>query len=372
MNKPGQPRRILLIEDDEDDYILFSSVAAEIRSFPVEIAWVDTCRAALEKVGRNTFDLFFVDYRLPGCTGLDLLHQFRQRGLQQPFILLTGQGDHAVDLQAMEEGASDYLEKDLLSPPLLERIIRYAISRAHTLNALRRSEKTLRILSQKLIQAQENERTRIAQELHDSTSANLTAIKYAIEKKLYEADYDPDSPDTAYLKHVIGLIQETMGDIQRLHSDLRPTVLDDLGLLAAVRRLCRQFEEIHQDFQVSQEITVAEEAVPAHLKIVVYRILQEALNNIARHSGADQVHIAMVPSDDKGLRLFIADNGRGFDVDASLEAETENRVGGFGLMNMRERAVFTGGNINIRSALRQGTTVDIVWPNRFLTEEGEA
>ncbi|MFP4446180.1 MAG: sensor histidine kinase [Desulfosudaceae bacterium] len=95
------------------------------------------------------------------------------------------------------------------------------------------------------------------------------------------------------------------------------------------------------------------------------------MNNIVRHSGADQVYIAKSPSHDNGLRLFIADTGRGFDADASLEAETENRVGGFGLMNMKERAFFTGGNFDIRSTPRQGTTLDIVWSNRFLTEEGD-
>lgn len=364
-----QPTRVLLVEDDEDDYVLFEAVASEITTPPLELTWVDTAAQALEAAEQQTFDVFFVDFRLPGSTGLELLRSLREKGHQQPFIILTGQGDQTIDIQAMEEGVADYLEKDQLSPSLLERVIRYALARAKTWNALKRSEESLRILSGKLIQAQEQERTRLARELHDSTSANLTAIKYAIEKKLYERGDQADDAEAAYFRYLIGLIQETSQDIQRIYSDLRPAILDDLGVLAAAERLCRQFDEIHQEIRVTPELVIDEADVPQQLKIVIYRILQEALNNIARHSRADQVHLFMEQTDDDGLRLVISDNGRGFEANAFLRAESENLSGGFGLMNMKERVVFSGGRFSIDSAPGRGTTLDIVWPSSFPAEQ---
>ncbi|MFO8048306.1 MAG: response regulator, partial [Desulfosudaceae bacterium] len=323
----------------------------------------------LEAADQQTFDVFFVDFRLPGATGLELLRSLQEKAHHQPFIILTGQGDQTIDIQAMEEGVADYLEKDQLSSSLLERVIRYALARANTWNALKRSEKSLRILSEKLIQAQEQERTRLARELHDSTSANLTAIKYAIEKKLYEKGDQGDDSEAAYFRYLIGLIQETSQDIQRIYSDLRPAVLDDLGVLAAAERLCRQFDEIHPEIGVATEFVIDEADVPQQLKIVIYRILQEALNNIARHSRADQVHLFMEQTDDDGLRLVVSDNGRGFEAKAFLRAESENLSGGFGLMNMKERVVFSGGRFAIDSAPGRGTNLDIVWPRSFPAEQ---
>ncbi len=362
INQKAVPLRLLLVEDDEDDYVLFAEAAADVDYYEIELIWGESCENALELAEKNACDIFFVDYRLPGRSGLELLQELRGKGHHQPFILLTGQSDMRVDIQAMEQGAADYLEKDLLSPQLLERVVRYALSRQKTLDALRRSEKKLRSLSEKLIYTQEAERTRLARELHDSTSSKLTAIKYAIEKKLYEAGYPDNDPDTHYLNYLIQLVQETSQEIQRIYSDLRPTELDDLGVLSAVRRLCREFQKLYTDIAVTFEVTVQEEDIPEKHKIIIYRVLQEALNNIAKHSGADRVKIEMSPVDGV-LQLSIADNGHGFDVNAAMEADTDNQGGGFGLISMKERVVFSGGKFSVDAAPGEGTRLSVSWPN---------
>jgi signal transduction histidine kinase/BarA-like signal transduction histidine kinase len=128
--------RVLLIDDDEDDFVIAADLLSEIPGVSFELEWVSTYQAALEAIGRGGHDVYLVDYRLGEHNGLDLLREVVRNGHQAPVILLTGQGDHEVDIQAMKAGAADFLVKGQFDAPLLERSIRYAIERARTLEAL--------------------------------------------------------------------------------------------------------------------------------------------------------------------------------------------------------------------------------------------
>ena len=119
--------RILLVEDDEDDYILTRELIREFRwSMPL-LEWESDFARALDAMVAGSYDVYLLDYRLGPHSGLDLLQAAVEKGCKAPIILLTGQGDHEVDLQAMEAGAADYLVKGSLKAPALERAIRYAI-----------------------------------------------------------------------------------------------------------------------------------------------------------------------------------------------------------------------------------------------------
>ncbi len=123
--------RVLLIEDDEDDYILIGSMLSEIRSSKVSLDWVKTYEDGLEAMGRGMHDVVLLDLQLGARTGLELLHEAVENGIDTPVILLTGRGAYQADVEAMEAGAADYLVKGQISPDLLERSIRYSISRKH-------------------------------------------------------------------------------------------------------------------------------------------------------------------------------------------------------------------------------------------------
>ncbi|MBD1805263.1 response regulator [Microcoleus sp. FACHB-SPT15] len=125
----NDPVKVLLVDDDEDDYILTQGWFTEIEGIRFEVDWVASYDAALKAIAKNQHDVYLFDYRLGERTGLELLQEAVANGCKAPVILLTGQGDHEVDIEAMNAGAADYLEKDKLGAPLLERSIRYAIER---------------------------------------------------------------------------------------------------------------------------------------------------------------------------------------------------------------------------------------------------
>jgi two-component system, sensor histidine kinase and response regulator len=128
---------ILLVDDDEDDYLLTRELLLEADARRFALTWAATYEAALETIAQRPYDVCLVDYRLGAHTGLELIDEALARGCTAPMILLTGQGDHTIDLQAMQAGAADYLVKGQLTAPLLERSIRYALERQRTHEALR-------------------------------------------------------------------------------------------------------------------------------------------------------------------------------------------------------------------------------------------
>jgi sigma-B regulation protein RsbU (phosphoserine phosphatase) len=127
--------RVLLIDDDEDQYVLTRSLLAELRARRFELTWLADFDAALDATGKEEHDVYLVDYRLGPRSGLDLLRQAIARGCRRPLILLTGQGQGEVDLEALRAGAADYLDKDALTASLLERSLLYAIERAKVAEA---------------------------------------------------------------------------------------------------------------------------------------------------------------------------------------------------------------------------------------------
>ncbi len=121
--------RVLLIEDDEDDYCLVRDIFSDIKRWQYDLEWVSTCEAGLEAICRQEYDVCLLDYRLGDGTGLDLLRETTRCGCKMPIILLTGEGDHKVDVEAMNAGAADFLIKGQIDAAGLERSIRYAITR---------------------------------------------------------------------------------------------------------------------------------------------------------------------------------------------------------------------------------------------------
>lgn len=136
--------RILIVDDDEDDYIITSDLIRSIPSSGFTLSWSYSYKDALEQMKNRAFDIYFIDYRLGAKTGLDLLKEGITAGCEEPVILLTGKGNHTVDMEAMRVGAMDYLVKGELNEEKLERSIRYALERSASIKALRANERKYR------------------------------------------------------------------------------------------------------------------------------------------------------------------------------------------------------------------------------------
>jgi signal transduction histidine kinase len=224
--------------------------------------------------------------------------------------------------------------------------------------ALRQSREQLRDLSRKILDAQENERRLVAQEIHDSIGGSLAAIKFALEEKLDSMGKNP-LPEVISLEKIISQVDETIKESRRISANLRPSLLDDLGLIATITWFCREFEKVYPDIQIDQQITVAEDEIPEMLKVVVYRVLQEALNNAAKHSEATRIRLKFGRHGNR-IELSVADDGIGFDPEEKL---TESKVvSGFGLPSMRDRTFLCEGRFEIISGKGKGTTVRISLP----------
>ena len=226
-----------------------------------------------------------------------------------------------------------------------------------TEEALRESEKRLRFLSSQLLVAQEKERRLAAQEIHDSLGASLAATKFKLESALNEMG--DDNPQTRVaLESVIPIIQGTIEEARRIQMALRPSMLDDLGILATINWFCRQFESTYSHIRTRKEINIEESEVPDSLKTVIFRVLQEAMNNIAKHSKADRINLWLRKMDG-AIELGIQDNGEGFDPEEALARIGTNR--GLGLSSMRERAELSGGFFSIESSKGSGTVIRASW-----------
>jgi PAS domain S-box-containing protein len=225
----------------------------------------------------------------------------------------------------------------------------------------KKSEQEVRRLSAKILNAQEEERKYIALELHDGLGQELSAVKFKLEHILKDMEGDAHLNCMLSLEGLVPLVQEAIVEVRRLQRDLRPSILDDLGILATISWILREFESVHTDIQLDRCIKIQESDVPDSLKIVIYRILREALNNVAKHSQASKVRV-LLNNNGHSLELLIKDNGIGFDAQEIDSKKWTYR--GLGLVGMNERASLSGGSYFIDTNRGKGTTIRILWPLR--------
>ncbi|MBI4279408.1 MAG: GAF domain-containing sensor histidine kinase [Armatimonadetes bacterium] len=208
-------------------------------------------------------------------------------------------------------------------------------------------------LLKKLISAQEDERRRIARELHDEAGQALTALILNLEM----AERAAQGEEQLRLQRLRTIAEQTLSEIRKLIYDLRPTILDDLGLPAAIRWYVKESVE-RQGVQVAVHLSGLERRLPGHMETAVFRIIQEALTNVVKHAGATRATVRVDASAGQ-ITLAVEDNGRGFQAAVTRTASVD---GGMGLIGMRERAELLGGQWHVRSAPGQGTAVTVKIP----------
>lgn len=372
-----------MIEDDlQTAEIAKAFIGKESDQFQFE--WRSRLQDGLERLAQGGIDLVLLDFNLPDSEGLETFLRFHERFPNIAAIPLTGAADEALALRAIQLGAQDYLFKASINPQLLLRAIRYAVERKRNQEALRRAhdeleqrvrertaalstaneqliaqvaerlraEEELRKLSHRLVEVQEAERRNIARELHDEIGQILTGLKLALEM----ASLQPPEKMKETFAQPQALVNELMGRVRDLSLDLRPAMLDDLGLLHALLWHFGRYTSQTGIGVVFKHSGIEETRFSSGIETAAYRIVQEALTNAARYAKVSEVKVS-ISTDAENLSVLIEDQGAGF-----VPGEVLASASSSGLAGMRERAQLLGGHLVIESAPGEGTRVSALLP----------
>jgi signal transduction histidine kinase len=349
---PPVKLRVLHLEDNEEDHAL---VAIHLRrgGINADIERVETEASLVEALTRE-WDIILSDYNLPGYSGLAALDKVRSMGKLVPFILVSGEIGEDIAVQAMRNGANDYLLKSnlaRLAPAALLAIEanRTRIAKQRADLALSRSRQQLRELAQHLQTSIEQERAAIAREIHDDVGGGLTAVKFDLA---WIARHAPSPEIAERVQQALESVHHAHEASQRIMHNLRPAILEQ-GLVAALQWMTDRFGKrtgIHVAFRTSHEKLELSPGVP----LVAYRFAQEALTNVSKHAQASKVTVDVTQAGGV-LSIEVTDNGKG------LSAEDLAKARSFGIRGLHERAETVGGWVDI-SANPDGTTLILSVP----------
>jgi signal transduction histidine kinase len=352
---------VLLVEDSEKDALL---VAHELRNheYTLNLKRVQREESFANALKDQSWDVIIADYSLPQFGAMRALKLLQDSGLDLPFIIVSGAIGEETAVAAMKAGAHDYIMKDKLARlvPALEREMRDAkvrLERRQGEVELRNSRDQLRGLAAKLQSVREEERKLITRDIHDELGQALTGFKMDlawIRNRLATEDPSAKQQILQKIAEMGALVDSTANTIRKLCTELRPGILDDLGLTAAIEWQAREFTK-----RTGIRCAVTTQAENLDLDpdqtTAAFRIFQEILTNVARHAQASRVNVRLEATE-KEVVLEASDNGRGI---------RENEIDGaksLGLVGMRERALLLGGALELRGVLGKGTTVTVRLP----------
>lgn len=265
------------------------------------------------------------------------------------------------ELKTLNQALEERVEERTTELTVTNRQLRTEVARRGEVERdLLASQRELEGLSHRLMTTQEEERQRIAQDLHDSIGQSLGAVKYSLERAQVLVRRQETAEAVALIETTVQRIQRVMTDVRSISMNLRPAVLDDLGTASAIRFLCREWHDVYNDIAIETDIEVDDQEVPNALGTHVFRAVQESLNNVARHANAHRVQVSMRIVDGC-LTVVVRDDGTGFALNGDVRRLVD-RPDLRGLRGLRERAARAGGRCDVSSAPGRGTTVHLEWP----------
>ncbi len=331
------PVRVLLIEDNLGFAYGIRDILMRQAAGQFVVHEVHTLAEGLELADGGGIDVVLLDLGLPDSTRMATFDRMHAHAPRLPIIILTVLDDDDVAFQAMRTGAQDYLVKERIDRHLLVRAIRYAVERVRTDNALRD-------LSARLMDLQDAERRRIARDLHDSTAQTLAALSMSLSL-LRRTIEGPGPAAASQVDECALLARRCSNELRTMAYLLHPPLLDELGLEGAVRDYCDGFAErsgIRVDLALSPDIG----RLPKEIENALFRVMQESLTNVHRHSGSRtaSIRLSRNPSD---VRLEVQDAGRGLPPGIAQGGGGSPAGVGVGIAGMRERLGQLGGRLEI-------------------------
>jgi signal transduction histidine kinase len=387
---------ILLVEDSGSDAFLLQESLSQLEGGGFRFTLAECWAEAAAQLQKRSFDVLLLDLSLPDSIGRETFVRAREAAPNLPIVVLTGEADEAVGLEAVRYGIQDYLIKGQAYGRQTARAIRYAIERKQAETALKQAEANLqgerdqlearvgertaelseanralqaeiaqrqlaeeghRQVLRRLVAAEETERGRVSRELHDRLGQDLTALKLGLQ--IIGKQRPGPAAAGGSVSKLEELADRLMRDIHRLAWELRPAALDDFGLEMALRRYADEWTALSGVPVDFHTLGMTAGRLAPELETTLYRITREALTNVFRHAKARRVSV-LVERRVEDVSLIVEDDGQGFDAAATLGASaTEGKLG---LLGMQERATLAGGSFEIESNPGAGTTVFVRLP----------
>lgn len=350
-SKPTLAVDLLIIEDNPQMVEVLAKTLSCTRSGRFAVRAAHSLEQALDEIRSGGIEAIVLDLALPDSAGVDTFRRVHAAAGHLPIVILSGTDDEELAVQLVQEGAQDYFIKGEGNMHLLPRAIRYSIERKRAEEELQASERQLHALAARLQTVLEDDRIRIARELHDQIGQSLALLRMNLA---ILAKCEPSSEALQErARSMSEVVDSTIRTVRGICGDLRPRLLDDLGLVAALNLKAQQFQEctsIACHFSASGNVHLENARSTA-----LFRIAQEALTNILRHAAATRIDIRLNKDCDR-VELSIEDNGRGITDEEITQRES------LGLLGMRERVQVFGGCIEISGLPRKGTTVRVHLP----------
>lgn len=350
MNKEIKPYRILVVEDNPEDYVLLEQYL-QLSKLPVEkIFHAANMAAATALVKDNSFDIAMLDLTLPDSSGVDSVITLNQLLPKTPIVVFSGLSTIEIAMESISLGAQDYLMKGEFDEKLLAKSVLYSIERKRTKEELAEQQiKQQKLITEVAIQAQEKEKNELGRELHD----NINQILATVKMYLGMAKSGQNVP-----KYLVGMsyeyVNKAMEEIRKLSHSLVTPSLGDISLKESLQELLENNNLLNSlQVQLLVDEKFNEYDIDENKELVLYRVVQEQLNNITKYAQA-KVAVITLKAENSNLFLSVADNGVGFD--------TTQKSKGIGLKNISSGVKFYSGNMNIISSPGRGCTLEVYIP----------
>jgi signal transduction histidine kinase len=340
---------VLIVDDDPTAR---ETLVAMLEGEGYDLHLAKDGRQALQMLKGLLPDLILLDVMMPALDGFEVCRRIRATPhlAEVPIILLTALDDRDSLLKGIESGADDFLTKPADRRELTARA--RTITRLNRYRTLTEQRENIRRMAERVVAAQEEERQRLSRELHDDLGQALTTHLIAIRN----LQQDLSLPRQTLIERLQSLYDQSYEIFVKLRGiarDLRPPVLDALGLKVAMQTYCTEFtRRTHLPVIFESEGTLPE--LPDPYNITLYRTLQEALTNVVKHARASQVWVDLSLEEDQ-ITLTIQDNGIGF-------GEQQPEANGIGLAGLRERITIAGGILTVSSTPKRGTILSAQFP----------
>ena len=319
-------------------------------------------KEALELCQSFQPDLLLLDIVMPVMSGLEACRLLNRKSNENfiPVLMFTAFDDGSEAEKSFQAGASDFINKPINPDELRHRVNRLLYlsklekKRRAAENELQTSYDKIQFLSRKVLSAYEEERVRLARELHDEVGMSLTTLKLNLQllsNDLVKCCFQ----DKEKLDTIVESVSELQGAIRNKAYFLRPPALNDLGLLAVINNMVEELNK-YPGIQGKLETSDTPDNIPVEVETALYRCIQEALTNVARHASADNVTVKMDFTSDKVI-VNVTDDGTGFEPHVENSANKH-----LGLQGMQERVDLLNGSLEINSSPGQGTNIQIIIP----------